>query len=244
MIITLNEESNIQPCLDSVKWADEIIVVDSESNDQTVKIAKQYTETVFVRKWQGFARTKNYAIQQAGGEWVLCIDADEVLTPEAELEIREAIKSPGVDGYFFPRKANFLGRWIYHSGWYPGYVLRLIRRKHACYQETLVHEYLEKPEKTAKLNIPILHYTDPDIKHYFSKLNIYTSLAAEDLWKRGKQFRSVDLIIRPLHIWIKMYIFKAGFLDGFQGFLLAIFSGFYVFVKYAKLWEIQKQHSE
>ena len=240
LIITLNEEINIRRCLDSVKWADEIIVIDSESSDQTVKIAKKYTKKIFVRKWEGFAATKNFGIQQTNGEWLLCMDADEELTAEAAEEIRKVISSPEADGYYIPRKANFLGRWIYHSGWYPGYVLRLIRKKYAHFQETQVHECLNRPEKIARLKNPLLHYTDPNVKHYFTKLNNYTSLAAEDLFNRGEQIRFVDLVIRPLYIYIKMYMLKAGFLDGFHGFVLAVFSGFYVFVKYAKLWEIQK----
>ena len=242
LIITLNEEKNICRCLESVKWADEIIVIDSYSQDQTVKIAREFTDKIYIEKWQGFAATKNFGLEKTSNEWILWIDADEEVPPELAKEIQESIKSGDFDGYQIPRKANFLGRWIIHSGWYPGYVLRLIKQDFAHFPEKSVHEYLEPPSKTGKLNTPILHYTDPNVNHYFNKLNRYTSLAAEELISRDKKFHFSDLLFRPLHITLKMYILKLGFLDGFQGFLLAVFSGYYVFIKYAKLWELQKHN--
>lgn len=242
LIITLNEEVNIRRCLESVKWADEIIVMDSESNDQTLKIVQEYTDKIYIQKWQGFAATKNDGIQKTKGQWILFIDADEEVTPELKDEIQKSIESDDYNGFFIPRKANFLGRWINHSGWYPGYVLRLVKRNFAHFQEKNVHEYLDVPSKTGKLKTPILHYTDPNIHHYFNKLNRYTCLAAEELISKNKKFHLLDLFFRPLHITFKMYILKLGFLDGFQGFLLAVFSGYYVFIKYAKLWELQKRN--
>lgn len=240
LIITRNEEKNILRCLESVKWADEIILVDAESSDRTVEIAQNYTDKIFVRKWGGFGAAKNFANRQATGDWLFWVDADEEVPPALAEEIKQTLANPQADGYFVPRLANFLGKWIKHSGWYPGYVLRLVRRELAKFSDLQVHEGLITPPKSEKLKNPLFHYTDPSIRHYFNKLNNYTSLAAEDLQNRGKRFRLHDLLIHPLHIIIKMYILKGGFLDGFQGFLLALFSGVYVFVKYAKLWEIQK----
>ena len=241
LIITLNEEKNIRRCLESVKWADEIIIVDSDSQDQTVDIAKEFTDKIFIEEWQGFAATKNFGLQKTSGDWILWIDADEEVPKELAEEIRNSVDTDDYDGYYIPRKGNFLGRWIKHSGWYPGYVLRLIKLEYAHFPEKNVHEYLEPPSKTSKLNTAILHYTDPNINHYFIKLNRYTTLAAEELISRNKKFHFYDLLFRPLHISLKMYILKFGFLDGFQGFLLAVFSGYYVFIKYAKLWELQKR---
>ncbi|HDL18857.1 MAG TPA: glycosyltransferase family 2 protein [Bacteroidetes bacterium] len=242
LIITLNEEKNIRRCLESVKWADEMILIDAQSSDRTVEIAREYTDKIFIRKWEGFGGAKNFANRQASSDWLFWIDADEEVSPALAEEIKQTLDDPQADGYFVPRLANFLGRWIKHSGWYPGYILRPVRRELAKFSDLQVHEGLIAPPKSAKLKNPLFHYTDPSIRHYFEKLNNYTSLAAMDLQKRGKQFRISDLIIRPLHIIVKMYILRCGFLDGFQGFLLALFSGVYVFVKYAKLWEIQKNH--
>jgi glycosyltransferase involved in cell wall biosynthesis len=241
LIITFNEEKNIRRCLESVKWADEIVVIDSESSDRTVDIAKEYTDKIIVQEWQGYAATKNLGLQYISSEWLFAVDADEEISIDLKEEIFHAVQSSHCDGFFIPRMANFLGKWIKHSGWYPGYVLRLIRKEKAHFYDKRVHEFLEIPEKVKKLENPIFHYTDPTITHYFAKLNRYTSLAAEDLWDQGKHFKFIDLMIRPLHLSFKMYIFKFGFLDGFQGLILAIFSGVYVFVKYAKLWELQNQ---
>ena len=241
LIITFNEEKAIRRCLESVKWADEIVVIDSESSDQTVTIAREYTDKVYVQKWQGFAATKNFGLRYITGDWLLAVDADEEISIALKNEIVDVVNSTQCDGFYLPRIANFLGRWIKHSGWYPGYVLRLIRKEHARYHNKKVHEFLETPDKVEKLQQPIFHYTDPNLSHYFAKFNEYTSLAAEEQWDQGKHFKLIDLMIRPLHLSFKMYILKFGFLDGFQGFILAILSGFYVFVKYTKLWELQNQ---
>jgi glycosyltransferase involved in cell wall biosynthesis len=244
LIITLNEEHNIRRCLESVNWVNEIVIIDSESNDQTVEIAKEYTDKVYIRKWEGFAAAKQFGLQHISNEWLFWLDADEEVTPELHNETVNALQTSNVDGYLIPRKANFLGKWIKHSGWYPGYVLRLIKKDLANFQDKKVHEFLEIPDKIKKLTSPILHYTDPNITHYFNKLNAYTSLAAEELFNQDKHFKLIDLMIRPLHLSFKMYILKFGFLDGFQGFVLALCSGFYVFVKYAKLWELQRQNTK
>ena len=140
--------------------------------------------------------------------------------------------------YTVPRLANFLGRWIKHSGWYPGRVTRLFNKKFARFSQKDVHEDLIVDGKTGNLNGNLLHYTDPSIKHYFQKFNNYTSLAAEELIKKNKKFSVSDIILRPFFIFIKMYFLKMGFLDGIQGFILAVFSSAYVFTKYCKFWEI------
>ena len=238
LVLSKNESTNIEACLNSVEWADEIVVVDTGSTDDTVSKAKAFTQKVFVTEWKGFAGTKNWGLQKVTGDWVLWLDADERVTPELAEEIQLVLKNAAYDGYQIPRKANFLGHWIRHSGWYPGYVLRLIKKDLAQFVDTRVHEGLEEPARVGKLKNPLLHFTDPTLEHYFTKFNRYTTLAALDLKDRGRRFHLYDLLFRPAFLFIKMYIFKAGFLDGFAGFLLATLSGFYVLVKYAKLWEL------
>lgn len=241
IIITYNEEKNIRDCLDSVEWADEIVVVDSHSQDRTRQIAASYTKKVYEVDWMGFASTKNYALNHATGDWILWIDADERVTPELATEIRSILynENPNIDGYMIPRKAYFLGRWIKHCGWYPGYVLRLIRKRDAKFNKSNVHEGFDFDGRSDKLIHALDHYTDRDIKHYFKKYNHYTSLAVLDLKKKNRTFKLSDLLFRPFYAFLKMYFMKLGFLDGIQGFILCVFSASYVFTKYAKLWEIE-----
>ncbi|MDI6782173.1 MAG: glycosyltransferase family 2 protein [bacterium] len=237
IIITHNEEKNILACLESVKWADEIVVVDAFSLDNTKKLAEGFGAKVFQREWPGYGRQKNYALSKASMDWILSLDADERITPELAEEIQEMIQNPAIDGYQICRKAYFLGKWIRHSGWYPDYCLRLFRKGKAVFAEKPVHEYVELDGRMGRLKGAMLHYTDNDLNHYLAKLQSYTTLAADELVARGKKASIVDLITRPMFIFLKMYILKKGFLDGMHGFILAILSSFYVFVKYAKVWE-------
>ncbi|HOX86578.1 MAG TPA: glycosyltransferase family 2 protein [bacterium] len=243
IVITYNEEKNIAACLESVAWADEIIVVDSKSPDRTVEIARQYTEHVYSTDFMGYAANKNFALAHASGDWVLWLDADERVTPELAQEIRHTLDQPSaVHGYEISRKAFFLGRWIRHCGWYPGYVLRLFRRESGRFNDRKVHEGLELSGERRRLHNDLLHFTDMDLEHYFDKFNQYTSLAAEDLADKQRHARLWDLLLRPTFLFIKMYLFKRGFLDGVQGWMLCLLSSAYVAVKYAKLWELN--HSE
>ena len=239
IVITLNEADNIRECLESVQWANEIVVVDAESRDDTVAIARQLQAQVFVRPWEGFSAAKNFALQQCRQDWVLWLDADERVPPELAQEIRQAVQDSPFAGYEIPRLANFLGKWIWHSGWYPGYVLRLFRREAGRFNQNKVHEGVQLQGKVGRLKNHLLHYTDRTIRHYFSKLNHYTSLAAEQLNDRKVRFHIHDLLLRPPYMFVRMYILKRGFLDGLHGFILAAFSASYVLAKYAKLWEIQ-----
>ena len=241
IVITYNEEKNIQRCLESLSWADEIVVVDSFSQDRTKDIASSFTDKIFDLEWQGFGKQKEIARTKASYDWVLSVDADEVVSEKLKEEIKSVInKNDSSDGYYIPRLSNFLGRWIKHSGWYPDYVLRLFRKHQARFDESLVHEKLILEGKAGFLKNEILHYTDPDISHYLSKMYKYTTLSAQKLLAEGKSATLFDLLLRPVAIFFKMYLFKSGFLDGWQGFLLACFSSFHVFVKYAKLWHLRK----
>jgi hypothetical protein len=172
----------------------------------------------------------------------LWIDADEVITTELSKElIKFKTLSPNFTAYSIPRKAFFLGRWIKHSGWYPGRVTRLFNKHEVKFSENDVHEHLLVNGETGKLNSDLEHYTDPNIYHYYQKFNRYTTLAAEELVKRGKSFKIIDILLRPIVIFVKMYFIKLGFLDGMQGFILAVFSSAYVFTKYCKFWELKNK---
>jgi len=238
ILITLNEERNIEACLRSVEWADEIIVVDSQSTDRTVEIARSFTDKVFVIDWKGFAASKNFALQQAQSDWVLWIDADERVPAELATEIRQVIsQKPQEDGFAIARRAFFLGRWIKHCGWYPGYVLRLFRRGKACFNDNRVHEGLILQGRQGRLQNDLLHYTDDSLEHYLWKFNRYTSLAAQDLVQRGRKAGWLGMIGRSLHTFFRMYLVKRGFMDGVEGLMLCLLSANYVAMKYAKLWE-------
>jgi glycosyltransferase involved in cell wall biosynthesis len=242
IVITKNEVNNIAHCLESLHFVDEIVVVDSGSIDGTTDLARQYTEKVYTIEWRGYAATKQYALEKTTGEWILWLDADERVTAGLAKEIRSVIQNPRQhSGFQVPRRAYFLGRWIKHGGWYPGYVIRLFKKEAGHFGEEKVHERLHLTGQVGTLKGPIDHYTDNTIQHYFDKFNQYTSLAAEDLGEKEKRFHVLDLFIRPIHMFLKMYLWKTGFLDGIEGFLLAVFSAHYVFVKYAKLWELGRK---
>ncbi|MEI7907036.1 MAG: glycosyltransferase family 2 protein [Bacteroidota bacterium] len=238
IVITKNESHNIDACLQSVSFCSDIVVVDADSIDDTVAKAKKYTDKVFIRQWDGFAAAKQFAVAQTSHPWILWLDADERVLPELAQEIQQILESKPNDAAFtVARRAYFLGKWIRHSGWYPGRVARLFHKERAVFNDAKVHEGLEISGTTGALHHDLLHYTDPNIYHYFTKLNRYTSLATEELEKKGKIFKITDIIIRPWWQFVKMYFVRLGFLDGMQGLLLALFSSAYVFTKYAKLWE-------
>ncbi len=239
IVITRNEERNIVECLRSVSWAGEIIVVDAKSTDKTVELAKGFTNKVLVREWLGFAAAKNLALDEAVNEWVLWLDADERVTPELAAEIQSLVQNSSIRyaGFEVARRAYFLGKWIKHCGWYPGYVTRLFRKTAGRFNESRVHERLELSGPIGRLQHDLLHYTDDNLYHYFLKFNRYTSLAAQDLAAENKQFTLYDVIVRPPFLFFKMYLLRLGFLDGVHGLILSLVSAAYVFVKYAKVWE-------
>lgn len=240
IVIAKNEEANIRDCLESVRWAHEIVVVDGGSTDKTVSIAKRFTRKVFVREWAGYGAAKNFGLKHCTKDWVFSLDADERATPELADEILASVNSGNtmVVGYEVSRRAYFLGKWIQHCGWYPGYVIRVFRRKQGKFSQEKVHEALLIQGQIVRLNHDLIHYTDPNLLHYFEKFNLYTSLAAEDLAQQKRRFKVLELLYRPLWTFTKMYFLRAGFRDGIQGFILCTLSSCYVFTKYAKLWEL------
>ncbi len=248
IIIAKNEEANIKRCIESqLDCIDEIVVlVDSESTDRTLEVVKSYSQVKYeVTEWYGYAKTKQHAISLCSNDWVFWIDADETITDNLNEELKLFKNSePTHSAYSVARRAYFLGRWIKHSGWYPGRVERLFNKHKAVFSDKDVHEHLEINGTIGELKYDLNHYTDPSIKHYFEKFNNYTSLAASELNKRSKSFSFADIIIRPPVLFFKMYILKLGFLDGIQGFILAVFSSAYVFTKYTKLWEIYFKKGE
>lgn len=245
LIIAKDEEQNIRRCIESqLACIDEIIVlVDDASTDKTEEIVRSFSRARCEKvKWLGFSKTKQLGLSLATNNWIFWIDADEAITKPLNDELLQFKNElPEFNAYSFPRRAFFLGKWIKHSGWYPGRVTRLFRKDKIQFSENDVHEHLVVKEEVGSFKSDIDHFTDPTIEHYITKFNIYTSLAAKELYQRKKSFKKTDVLLRPLFIFLKMYIFRLGFLDGFHGFLLAVFSSHYVFTKYAKLWELNQQ---
>lgn len=244
VIIAKNEEANIGRCIESqLGCIDEIIVlVDDKTSDNTFEIAESFSGVrVESVKWKGYSETKKYAVSLSTNDWIFWIDADEAVTEPLKKEITGFKNSvPEFPAYSVPRKAYFLGKWIRHSGWYPGRVNRLFNKKEVAFSDNSVHEHLVINGKIGKLTGDLEHYTDPTIEHYFDKFNVYTSLAAEEMHKQGKKAAITDIILRPPLLFIKMYFLKFGFLDGIEGFILAVFSSSYVFTKYCKFWWLDK----
>jgi len=240
-IITHNEEENIRACLESVKWADEIVIVDNESNDGTIEICREYTDRIFQEEWKGYSRQKQSALDKTEGDWVFGLDADERLTQKLSFEIKDILTSDEVnDGYKVPRKSYFSEKCIKHGGWYPDYQLRLFKREKGSFGNEAVHESAKVEGSVGYLKSPIEHYTYSSISDFIKRMDLYTSLFAEDLRKKGKKARWEQLILRPPFTFFRMFFLQRGILDGYYGFLLAILYSYYTFLKYAKLRETWK----
>jgi glycosyltransferase involved in cell wall biosynthesis len=240
IIITKNEAANIRACLESVAWADEIIVVDSGSTDDTVAIAREFTPQVYVHDWPGFGAQKNRALDYATNEWVFSIDADERVTPELRAEMEAAIDKPQAEAYEMPRLSSFCGRFMRHSGWYPDYVLRLFRRGKGRFSDALVHESVQMQGSTAQLRQPLLHYSYRDLDDVLSKLNSYSGAASAMLQRRGKRGSLTQAVLHGMWAFIRTYFLRAGFLDGREGFMLAVMNAENSYYRYIKLWLKQK----
>jgi glycosyltransferase involved in cell wall biosynthesis len=244
--LTKNEELNIAECLESVAWADEIIIIDSGSSDRTIELARQYTSNVTVLPWLGYGAARNKGLARSRSDWILWLDADERVTEDLSREIRTIVErdDQSVAGYEIARRAYFCGKWIRHGGWYPSRVVRLFRRDRARFSEHRVHERVLVEGRLGRTRFDLMHYTDRDLEHYFTKFNLYTSLAAHDMLEAGRGFSVLNLVVRPLFQFVKMYVLRLGFLDGIHGFVLCVASSAYVFTKYAKLWELRKTEKQ
>lgn len=242
-VITLNEEHNIAEALQSLSWADEIIVVDSESTDRTVEIARRFTDRVFTRSWPGYSAQKNFAAGEAANDWIFSLDADERVSPELAGQIKKLKLGAGPAAFEMPRLTSYLGRWIKHSGWHPDYKSRLYDRKRAAWQGDYVHEALKVDGQVERIKGNILHYTVRDASEHHLRMDRYTTLAAKQMVSRGKHVSVASLLFSPALVFLRSYIFKVGFLDGTPGLAIACFAAHYEFLKNIKVWEQQRSRS-
>lgn len=242
VIVTQNEEDRIRKCLESVKWAHEIIVVDALSRDKTIEICKHYTDKIYTRKWDGFISQKNYALSLATKDWILSLDADEVLSESLKEEIKSVLfqQPKGCNAYSMPRKTYYLGKWMLHSGWYPDRKVRLVRKGFGVWGGTEPHDRLIVDGNVCELNGDILHYSFRNISHHLKKLDYFTDVASAELIKNGKHIGIKEMLFHPAGMFFRMFFLKRGFMDGIQGFIAANISAFHVFMKYAKTWEKHK----
>jgi len=238
-IITLNEEGNITDCLKSVSWADEIIVSDSGSVDRTVEICRDAGAKVFTDAWLGFGAQKNLCASRARNRWVFNIDADERVSPGLRDEIA-GCDFEKYDGFFVPRKNHFAGRWVRRGGWYPDYNLRLYNKEAGGFGDRAVHEAVRVKGHCARLSNPLVHYTYTGVDDYLRRMERYSTLAAKEMNKAGKNASVVDIALRPAFTFFKMYVLKLGFLDGATGMTLARLYAAYTREKYLKLKDMKR----
>jgi len=239
-VVTYNEERNIERCLRSVSWADEIVVVDSFSQDRTVEIALKYTDRVYRHPWGGYGAQKNLALGYVGYDWVLALDADEEVSEELGRSIREVLEGKDdCDGYEVARRSFYLGRWIGHGGWYPDYQLRLFRKGKGKWMEVELHERVVVEGEVGRLKGDLYHYPYQDLSEHIRKMDRYSTIASREMARKGIKVRGWDLLVRPLFRAFKSYVLKAGFLDGVPGLVIALSGAAYAWAKYSKLWELQ-----
>ena len=245
-IITHNESAHIACVIRSLACADEIVVVDSGSTDGTREIAAGLGARVILQSWQGFAAQKNISSAHAQHDWILSLDADEELDAQAQAAVQKWKQSlPFAAGYRFARKAQYLGKWIRHSGWYPDYKLRLFDRRRGSWQGSYVHESVVVDGPVATLPGEILHYTCNSIEEHRQRIEFYTQLAAKEMLERGDSVSPLRRTLGPPWIFLNTYLFRLGLLDGKRGYLIAKMAARYVQRKYAKLEEMRKgQHSQ
>ncbi|RJP28096.1 MAG: glycosyltransferase family 2 protein [Candidatus Omnitrophota bacterium] len=237
-IITYNEEKDIRGCLEGLSWVDEIVVLDSFSNDKTIEICKEFNKVkIYQVEWHGHIKQKNIALSKTSHEWVISLDADERLDPELKQEIVEIMRKDvsKFNGYCMPRISYYLGRWIKHSGWYPNYQLRLFRKSQAYWGGRDPHDKIILNGGCEKLKGHILHYPYKDLDEHLQKISNYTFIMAKSDYECGKKPNLLKIIFLPVLKFIDMYILKAGFLDSTPGLIAAFMGGYYVFLRHAKL---------
>lgn len=244
-IITYNEEKNIRDCLESIKWADEIVIIDSGSTDKTVDICREYTDKVFFNPWPGMNEQKKFAMEKTSNPWILNIDADERVTPQLTSSILKILQNPEADGYRIPRKNFFLGKWMKHGGWYPDHVLRLFKKESAYYGGVNPHDkVIIKRGKVKTIKEPLIHYTYISFSEYIRKQSLYSTAAALELYKKGKRVNPLFIFFKSLWKFVETFILKRGFLDGTHGLIAAMGASYSIFQKYVKLWELQNSGPE
>lgn len=234
-IISLNEERNLPRAIESLRCCDEILVVDSGSTDRSVEVAERFGARVIDANWRGYAGQKNYAADMAHHDWILSLDADEALSEDLEGEIWHLKKvGPVCDGYTMPRLAQYLGKWILHSGWYPDRKIRLFNRKNAKWVGDYVHESVQVSGTVGELQGNLLHYTCGSLSEHLKTMDRYTTLAAEELAARNTPVRYRQLLLDPPWTFFRTYILQRGYLDGVEGLAIANMAALYTFLKYAK----------
>lgn len=243
-IITLNEEDNIARAIESVRWMDEVIVLDSGSTDATLEIAEKLGAKVKTSEFLGFAAQKNAAMELCGGDWVFNLDADEEVTPELREAIEKAVSgarfSDMPDVFKVVRKTWYMGRWIKHCGWYPEYRARLSKRGNARWKGEALHEKLHGSGTEGTLKGELLHRPYANIGEHIDTIRRYTELWAKREAGAGRSFSFIDLIFRPAVKFVTMYFLRAGFLDGGPGFVVSVMGAWYTFLKYARLYEVSR----
>ena len=246
IVVCFNEEDRITDCLESLRWCDEIVVVDSFSTDRTPEICRSYTDRFMQRPWAGYREQKAFAHAQATKDWVLLVDSDERVTAELRDEIQAALaKDDGqYAGYAVPRLVYYLGRWWWRGGWYPDYHVRLFRRDRATWGGMDPHEKILVDGRVRRLLHPLHHYSYRNIEDHLQRINHFTSISSQELNKDGGRWRASDTLLRPAVRFFRSYVIKGGFMEGFAGFYVALTAAVYVFLKYAKLWELELEEKK
>jgi (heptosyl)LPS beta-1,4-glucosyltransferase len=241
-VITRNEAANIEGALESVRWADEIVVVDSHSADETVALAQKYNARIVIHDWAGYSAQRNYAAEIASNDWILALDADERVPTELAVEIQRIMRDGSVHGgYRMPRISYYLGRWIRGTDWYPDYQLRLYDRRVGRFNGKRVHESVELTYgRPGQLQHDLQHYPYRDISDHVTSIDHYTTLAAEEWFAEGRRTNAIEFAVHPPVAFLRNYVARRGFRDGAAGFLISILNSYYVFLKVLKLWELQR----
>ncbi|MGD9849876.1 MAG: glycosyltransferase family 2 protein [Nitrospirales bacterium] len=243
-VVAFNEALNLQACLESAKWMDEIIVVDSFSTDSTMEIARQYTDRLYQRPWKGFGDQKNYAMDQATTDWVFILDSDEQIPDALRWEIEAVLSNPSSQrpvAYSVPRHNYYFGSLVLNAGCYPDYQLRLFRRGIGHLDDAEPHNKFIFSGEADYLQCPLIHNTRPSLKNFFEKFPNFTTLAAQERSKSKQKVWGTDLLFRPVFTFFKYYVARGGYRDGMSGFLVSALSSMYTFAKYAKLLEMKSQ---
>jgi len=240
VVITRDAGAELAACLASVPFAAESIVVDSGSRDDTVEIARRCGARLIEQPWLGFGPQKNFAVAQATHDWILCLDADERVSPELAAAIKQALTAPGHAAYAMPRRNRFLGRWLRHGEGYPDWNIRLFHRGHARWSDDAVHEHVLADGPVGRLDGDLLHASAESLEAYLAKQNRYTTLQAEALYARGERFSPLRLVLSPLLRFFRFYVLRAGFLDGTAGLAHIAIGCFNSFCKYAKLRALEQ----
>lgn len=243
-VITLNEETHIRECLASLRWADEILVVDSFSTDATCDLAREAGAVVVQRKWNGINEQRQAGLEHCSHDWVFCLDADERVSRELRDEILRLLEKPACASYEIPRHTWYLGRWINHCGWYPDRKLRLFRKSRGSFRGVDPHDRFQAEGPLGRLKGEIVHFTYRNFAHQIRTINSFSETASAQLQDHGKRFSFLALVVKPPWKFLEVYFWKLGFLDGIAGFVIAVASAFNVFSRQVKLWEKSRPPEE